>query len=182
MDEIMAMLHVLSTRLEKMEQSMNELKSQQHPSNSVDFIQYLQNEIGEEFETWLSKITISNYDIYNMIEMNSYEPFLKKIDFKLGMRVFPNNKNIIYIIKNGKWKILQLNDIKLMQTTLHTHLLKVFRIMVKEKNKELLRPTIKDLSYLEQRNIISYISITKPPSFKQELYKILISLINHIAS
>lgn len=173
MDEILSILHTLQERIESIEVSIEELKLNHRPMSSKDFISCLRNESGQEINEFLESIKITVDDIKILLEEKTYSFILNKINFNSGMRVFNRNKNTIYILKEGKWTTMQKEDIILVKTTIYTKVRDEYRKMVKDSHTHLDIPKIKELSYLEQREIVSELNDRKHLTFKHQLYKII---------
>ena len=173
MDEILAVLTKMQERMEAMENSIEELKSQQRPMTSKDYLGYLRREKGIEFEEFLAKLHFNEEEICKILEEKTYNFLLRAIDFNSSMRIFKNNKNTIYIFKNTKWQTLQKEDIEKLQKTIYSKVRDIYRAMVKSNHKDLQMEKIKELSYLEQREIISQVKDIKHGTFKNKVYKIM---------
>lgn len=173
MDEILSILHNLQDRMEAMENSIEELKSQQRPMTSKDYLMCLRKDKGTDFDEFLSNIKINIKDIRKLLEERVYDCILNKIDYSNAMRIFKTNRNTIYIFKEDKWQTMQKDDIIKLQTTIYSKARDTYRTMIKNNHKDLQREKIKELDYLEQRNIVSILKDMKHLSFKHRLYKII---------
>ena len=89
------------------------------------------------------------------------------------MRIFKNNRNTIYIYKEDKWNTMQKEDILKVQNAIYMKVRDIYRGMVKSEHKDLQREKIKELDYLEQRNLVNQLKDMKHISFKHRLYKII---------
>ena len=173
MDEVLAILHNLQERMESLENSIEEMKTQQRPMSSKDYLMYLRKEKGLDLDTFLSSIKITMKDVRKLLEERVYDTILNKIDYSSGMRIFNNNRNTIYIYKDDKWNTMQKEDILKVQNAIYTKVRDIYRGMIKSEHKDLQREKIKELDYLEQRNLISQVKDMKHISFKHRLYKII---------
>jgi len=169
MDEVLKILRAIELRITNIEQSIDDIRSIHRPMNSHDFTSCLKTEVSIEYSSWLSSITVCNGDILNLLKQEQYQTILQKLDYSNSLKVFKHKKNIIFIYKNEKWGVMNSEDISLLQN-------KLFNIIrhgwtnLSDNDKAIIK-----LSYLEQRDIISLISKSKPAEFRQNLYKILTS-------
>lgn len=173
MEEILAMLHKINERIDGLEASIAEMKINQQPMTSKDYIACLRKESGTELSVFLEGIKITVDNIVKLFEEKNPDAIFAEIDYTPSMRIFKNNKNTVYAFKDGKWQTMQKDELNLVQNTIFSKVRETYRAMVKEKNAALNDDKIKDLDYLEQRNIVSELNNIKHLAFKTKLYKII---------
>lgn len=184
MDELLALVQSLHEKIDAVREDLDELKGQQRPMSSKDFTFTLKNTTGMDFDEWVSSIKISCKDVETLLlksnkncEKNdkNYLDILEKIGKCDSLRVFSNNKNTIYICKKSKWISMRKEDTEKLQTKVQSKLRERFRKMIKENNSIFQNDSIKEFSYMEQRNKISQVSSVSHTVFRNDLYKILTS-------
>ena len=184
MDELIALVRSLHKKIDSLHEEIEELKSQQRPVSSKDYTFTLQKTTGKEFSKWMSDIVINASDIETILEKSSknsikvdknYFDLLEKIKSSDSLNVFSSYKNVIYIYKNKKWITMRKEETEMLQGKLQTKIRECFRTMVKNKDSILQKESIKELSYMEQRNKISQISAVSHTIFRNDFYKILIN-------
>ena len=173
MDELLLMMQKLMDKVEKLEQSLEEIKDQQRPMSSKDYLHSLKNEKAVDLEDWLKEIIIAKKDIRILLEEKSYLSLLIKIKCNQSLKIFKSHKNNIYCFTGGKWKTMTKINLEKMQNALFNKIHKEFTLMKKENDSELKDDSIKELTYIEQRGIINMITTTPHTKFKKELYDIL---------
>ena len=96
---------------------------------------------------------------------------LQKINFEASMRIFDNNKNTVFCFTEGKWKTMTKQNIDKLQNALFNKIHKQYCALKKDNTSRLHQPPIKDLSYIEQRDLINLITKTTHTKFKTEIYR-----------
>ena len=173
MDEMLVMMRTLMEKVEKIENTLEELKDQQRPLSSKDYIHSLKNETATELEDWLKAVNIAKKDIRVLLEEKTYLPLLHKLKCNQCLRIFDTNKNTVYCFTEGKWKTMTKQNLEKVQNALFNKIHKEFTAMKKADHIELKHETIKELAYIEQRGIINMITQTTHTKFKKELYDML---------
>lgn len=173
MDEVLAMMRTLIEKVDRIENALEELKDQQRPLSSKDYIHSLKNETAIELEEWLSNVKITKKQVRILLEEKSYLSILSQLKCKRSMRIFDTHKNTVYCFVDGKWKTMTKQNIEKVQTGLFNKIHKEFTAMNKSNDNELKRAEIKELTYIEQRGIVNQITTTTHTKFKKELYDVL---------
>lgn len=182
MDELLALVHSLHEKIDAVREELDELKGQNRPMSSKDFTFTLKDTVGKNFDEWLSSLKITNEDVETLLLKSNkncektdknYLGILQRIGNCDSLRVFSNSKNSIYICKKSKWISMRKEDSEKLQAKIQSKLRERFRIMIKENNTLLDNESIKEFSYMEQRNKISQVSSVSHTIFKNDLYKIL---------
>lgn len=187
MEEVLTLIKSLHEKIDSLQEEINELKTQQRPTSSKDFLTALKDTAGVDFEEWIKTIQISHEDIKELllnsnrdckkIDKNYFE-LLKSINMSDALKVFSNNKNTIYIFTDSRWISMRKENILSFQNKIQEKMRKCFREMTKANSPLLNDNTIKDFSYMEQRNKISQISTVSHTIFKNDLYKMLTNYTN----
>ena len=172
MDEIHRLLHTMIARMESMELTIADLKSNQLPMTSTDYLSCLRTEIGVELTVFLDTIEITPEHVITLLKDKETDQIISSIDYTQNMRIF-NNNNTIYTFREGKWHTMQKEELILVRKTIYTKTRETYRRMVKEKNSLLNDSNITELSYLEQRKIISELNVVKHPILKTKIYTII---------
>ena len=173
MDELLVMMKTLMEKVDRIEVVIEELKDQQRPLSSKDYIHSLKNETAVELDEWLTSIEITKKQLRILLEEKSYLPILSGLKCKRSMRIFDSHKNTVYSFVDGKWKTMTKQNIEKVQNTLFNKIHKTFTAMKKSDDIELKRAEIKELTYIEQRGIVNQITTTTHTKFKKELYYVL---------
>jgi hypothetical protein len=171
MDELLVMMKTLLERVDRIEASIEELKTQQRPLSSKDYIHSLKLEKGVELDHWLKTIKITAKDVRALLEEKNIMALMSNLDYQDCMRVFSNNKNTVYCYSGGNWKTLTKPLIDKIKNGIFTKTHKEYCAMKKNNSQELNRESLKDLSYIEQRGILNTITEINTTKFKNDLYK-----------
>jgi len=171
MDELLVMVKTLLERMDRIEASIEELKTQQRPLSSKDYIHSLKQEKGIELDEWLKAIKITPKDVRALLEEKNIMALMANLNYQDCMRVFSNNKNTVYCYSGGNWKTLTKPLIVKIKNGIFTKTHKEYCAMKKDNNAELNRESLKDLSYIEQRGILNTITEINTTKFKNDLYK-----------
>ena len=173
MDELLVMMKTLMEKVDRMEVALEEMKDQQRPLSSKDYIHSLKNETAVELDEWLTTVKITKKQVRILLEEKSYLPLLSGLKCKRSMRIFDTHKNTVYCFVDGKWKTMTKQNIEKVQNALFNKIHKEFTAMKKSDDSELKRAEIKELTYIEQRGIVNQITTTTHTKFKKELYDVL---------
>ena len=173
MDELIQLVKTLLERVDRIEDSIEELKQQQRPLSSKDYIHSLKSETATEVDTWLTNIEITQKNIRTFLEEKTHIPLLKEINLQSCMKVFDNNKNSVFCYMNGTWKTVNKQIVENIKTKLFNKIIKKFVEMRRIESAELKHDSIKELSYIEQRGILNSLTTITHTKFRNELYNVL---------
>ena len=173
MDELLVLMRQVMDRLDKIDTSLEELRAEQRPLSSRDYIHSLQQEKGVELDNWLKSLDISVKSIRIILEERSYQVLLENLNLNSAMRIFDSKKNTVYCFIDGKWKTMTKQLVEKVQKGIFNKVHKKYCAMRKENSSELNRTSIKEMSYIEQRGILNYIVDAHTTKFKGELWSAL---------
>ena len=173
MDELLVMMRQVMERLDKIETSIDELRAEQRPLSSRDYIHSLQQEKGMDLDEWLKSVDISVKSIRVILEERSYQVLLENLNLDNAMRIFDSKKNTVYCFIDGKWKTMTKQLVEKVQKGLFNKVHKKYCAMRKEPSSELNRTSIKEMSYIEQRGILNSIEDAHTTKFKGDLWNAL---------
>lgn len=179
---VMNLLMEMNNRLKRMEEEIMEIRLNQKPLLTKDYITELNKTPGTEFDLWINEISVTIEHLKKVIKGKKSDVSIFKQVLKehyhgaktQSIRIFDNKENNIFIFKNGKWKLMTEKECKELHRKLYNLFLKLNR---ENKGNQLGMDESPD--YLDRRSKIMKLSKVTPSQFKLGFYSI---IREHIAS